>query len=191
MHLQTPYNPEGSGWWDWAKKVFYNAGYARGDIDESFSAPYWLLTFPQDRTPGKYGLPGEITEEYVHPSVHYRKKANEMWKEPIYEPAGMRGWVREKRTETGSNGKEKTGFMWIKYKDNNLKKGVENSLWEFEIAQYMDPGMSLEKKLIEGSWVEDLKQAFMTLFKVHATTEKESTVMDSLVADSPAKNGEL
>lgn len=152
----TPFDGEKEkGWFDWAKKKVLPTGYARGIIDDSFSGIYKLLSNPRDRTPNRYHSPseGEVTEEYIHPSVHYRKLSNEKSKEDIYEPAAMRGWVRVKEENgKGSDGKPKVGWMWVKYNNNDPKRGIENSLWEFQIGG-MAKEKSLEKRLIDKSWV--------------------------------------
>lgn len=157
----TPFEEAKSvGWLDWAKKKVLPTGYARGTIDDSYSGLYKFLSSPKDRTPNRYHdqTQGEVTEEYIHPSVHYRKYANTMMKEDVYEPAALRGWVRVyEENGIGPGGKPKSGFKWVKYFGNDAKKGVENSLWEFEVGG-MAKEKSLEKRLIDQSWVEAVHQ---------------------------------
>ena len=144
------------GWWNWARKKVSGTGYARGSIDNSFTGIYWLMSTPKDRTPNAYhdASNGEVTEEYVHPSVHYRRLANEKYKEDIYEPAAMRGWTRKYEPKgKASNGTTKFGWMWVKYFNNDPEKGIEHSMWEFEIGG-MSKDKSLEKRLIDKSWVD-------------------------------------
>lgn len=163
----TPFEAKekSTGWLDWAKKKVTPTGYARGSIDDSFSGFYWLLTNPKDRTPNRYHNPPEVTEEYVHPSVHFRQLANAKWKEPIYEPAAMRGWTRVYEEHgKNSNGQPKAGWMWVKYVKNDPSKGVENSLWEFEIGG-MAKDQSLEKRLIDKSWVDSVHNEVNTDWK--------------------------
>lgn len=142
------------GWFNWAKTKVLPTGYARGSIDDSFTGIYWLMSSPRDRTPNSYhdASNGEVTEEYVHPSVHYRMLANSKYKGDVYEPAAMRGWTRVyEQKGKGRNGQPKFGWMWVKYVDNDPKKGIENSMWEYEIVGMLQD-KSLEKRLIGKSW---------------------------------------
>lgn len=144
--------PQKEGWGSWLKKIL-PTGYARGTIDDSYSGFFRLLTFARPRTPNRY-YDDEVTNEYVHPSVHYRQYAQQLLEERPYVPAALKGWVRIfDQNGQDANGRLKRGWKWVKYIKSNPQRGVENWLWEYEIGG-MQKSMSLEKRLINNSWVD-------------------------------------
>lgn len=143
-----------------SKDGLKNAGYATEHIPDSHTKEYDAMGFPEDRTPNCYHdlSKGQYTVERIHPSVHYRQVADRKKGKKVYEPAAMRGWQRVyEENGKGIDGKLRKGWMWVKYKDDKKKNGIENQLWEFEIGR-MPLGKSIEWRLIEGSWVDAVHQ---------------------------------
>jgi len=148
--------------WRTVKRKTLPTGYAKGKINDSFTLAYWLLGNPEGRTPNAYHdhQLGERTNERIHPSVHYRQLSNIKHGQEVYQPAAMRGWVREfEKDGIDEKGRRVSGWMWRKYKEGS-QKVVDNQIWEFEIG-HMDLGDSLEYRLIENSWVESIHKDVM------------------------------
>ncbi|KAF4633746.1 hypothetical protein G7Y89_g4362 [Cudoniella acicularis] len=162
---QTPLSPA-KILWETVKRKTLPTGYAKGTINNSFTFMYRLLGSPVDRTPNAYHDPnaGEKTNERIHPSVYYRQLASLRHNQEVYEPAAMRGWVREfEKDGIDEKGRKCQGWMWKKYKDSS-KKEVESQLWEFEIQAELED--SLEYRLIENSWVENIHKLVMKAWKI-------------------------
>ncbi|KAF5024152.1 hypothetical protein F66182_3787 [Fusarium sp. NRRL 66182] len=134
-----------------------------GKIDDSYTKEYKATGSPENRTPRAYYKPEVgFTVERVHPSVHFRQEyyrdLNKKLKKPIevYQPFAMQGWERiYEENGFGKDLKPRKGWMWVKYKkgklDENKKKIVEQSMWEFEIGRLPEE-TSAERWLIGKSW---------------------------------------
>lgn len=137
-------------------------GYARGHIDDSFTAQYWLMGTPINRRPGKYhNVDEEFTTERIHPSVFFRQEATKKFGDQSYTPFALQGWERVKDDKgIGRDGKVRKGWKWVK---SGGEQDKQEFLWEFQIGD-MPEGLSMEKRLMEGSWVDpinlELKQGW-------------------------------
>lgn len=124
-------------------------GYATGPIRDNYTGIYKLLGAPEDRTPGRYHDREKTnTFEYIHPSVHFRQEALRSSKNP-YNPPALKGWKRE--YVQPADPEERKGWVWRKRHENDKV----DQLWDFEIG-HMPKERSVERRLIEGSWAENL-----------------------------------
>lgn len=157
---------EPEGWGTWAyNKLINNSpsqviGYALGKIDDSHTWKYDLMSSPQPRSPGSYHTSdSEATNEEIHPSAYLRQEASTLGlgEGEKYEPLSMgKGWERVYvKFGKGLKDEKRSGWKWVKYIDSDENKGIERSLWEFDIGKF-DNEKSVECRLIKGSWVNTL-----------------------------------
>jgi hypothetical protein len=170
--------PNKQTWGQWAKswivpavpdRVFTAMGYAAGEIKDSHGLVYDVMSDPEDRTPNRYHDwqnktgGGEYTVERIHPSVHYRQLALKQTNTGEYVPHAMKDWERIYTEGLGKDKKPRTGWQWVKWADK-AKTVKENYLWEFEIG-HMPQDRSVEKMLVDGSWVQKVHDEVMEGWK--------------------------